>query len=185
MVQKSQMNFLANPICMDFPVAQKVKNRPMMQEIRVRSLGWENPLEKGMIIHSKNPSILAWRIPWTEKPGGLQSMGLQRVGHYWATNTHNMQGGQSCEQGESEAGTGRAGDVHKMRAGLTIHHHFPSSFVFSPLCVELSSHRPSWLTWCCCSVSQSCLTLRPQGLQHTRLPLSFTISRGLLKPMAI
>ena len=46
-------------------------------------LGSEDPLEKGMTIHS---SILAWRIPWTEEPGKLQSMGLQRVGHNWATN---------------------------------------------------------------------------------------------------
>ena len=62
----------------DFPVAQMVKNLPAMQETRVGSLGREDPLEKGTIIH---PSILAWRIPWTEKPGGLQSMGLQRVRH--------------------------------------------------------------------------------------------------------
>ena len=46
--------------------------------MKVRSLGWEDPLEEGMATHS---SILAWRIPWTEKPGGLQSMGSQRVGH--------------------------------------------------------------------------------------------------------
>ena len=49
-----------------------------MQETRVQSPGWEVPLEKGIAIHS---SILAWGIPWTEKPGGLQSKGLQRVGH--------------------------------------------------------------------------------------------------------
>ena len=55
-----------------------VKNLPEMQETRFQSLGWENPLEKGMAIHS---SILAWRIEWTEEPGGLQSMGLQRIGH--------------------------------------------------------------------------------------------------------
>ena len=48
------------------------------QEMQVRSLGWEDPLEKEMATYS---SILAWRIPWTEEPGGLQSMGLQRVGH--------------------------------------------------------------------------------------------------------
>ena len=59
-------------------VAQKVKNLPAMQETGVRSLGWEDPLEKEMAIHS---SILAWEIPWTEEPGGLQSMGSQRVGH--------------------------------------------------------------------------------------------------------
>ena len=50
-----------------------------MQETRVQSLGWEDPLEKEMAAHS---SILAWEIPWTEEPGGLQSMGSQRVGHY-------------------------------------------------------------------------------------------------------
>ena len=59
-------------------VAEMVKNLPAMQETRVRSLGWEVPLEKGLAIHS---SILAWRIPWTEKPGGLQSMGWQTTGH--------------------------------------------------------------------------------------------------------
>ena len=53
-------------------VAQLVKNLPVMQETQVGSLGWEDPLEKGMATHS---SILAWRIPWTEEPGRLQSMG--------------------------------------------------------------------------------------------------------------
>ena len=55
-----------------------VKNLPAVHETWVRSLGQEDPLEKGMTTHS---SILAWRIPGTEEPGGLQSMGLQRVGH--------------------------------------------------------------------------------------------------------
>ena len=55
-------------------VAQMAKNPPAMQETWVRSLGWEDPLEEGMATHS---SILAWRIPWIEEPGGLQSMGLQ------------------------------------------------------------------------------------------------------------
>ena len=59
-------------------VAQMVKNLPKVQETRVQSLAREDPLEKGMATHS---SILAWRIPWTEEPGGLQSMGSQRVGH--------------------------------------------------------------------------------------------------------
>ena len=54
------------------------KNLPATQETHIQSLRWENPLEKGMATHS---SILAWIIPWTEQPGGLQSMGLQRVGH--------------------------------------------------------------------------------------------------------
>ena len=52
-------------------MAQRIKRVPAMQETLVRSLGWEDPLEKEMATHS---SILAWRIPWTEKPGGLQSM---------------------------------------------------------------------------------------------------------------
>ena len=60
------------------PVAQMVKNLPAVRETWVRSLGREDPLEEGMATHS---SILAWRIPWTEEPGGLQSMGSQRVGH--------------------------------------------------------------------------------------------------------
>ena len=59
-------------------VSQSVKNLPAVQQTRVRSLGWEDPLEKKMATHS---SILAWRIPWTEELGGLQPMGSQRVGH--------------------------------------------------------------------------------------------------------
>ena len=59
-------------------MAQTVKRLPSMQETWVPSLGGEDPLEKEMATHS---SILAWRIPWTEEPSGLQSMGSQRVGH--------------------------------------------------------------------------------------------------------
>ena len=59
-------------------VAQLAKNLPAMQETQVQSLGQEDPLKEEMATHS---SLLAWRIPWTEKPGGLQSMGLQRVGY--------------------------------------------------------------------------------------------------------
>ena len=59
-------------------MARTVKSPPAMQETRVRSLGLEDPLEKDMATHS---SLLAWRILWTEGPDGLQSIGLQRVGH--------------------------------------------------------------------------------------------------------
>ena len=59
-------------------MAQTVKNLPAMWETRVQSLGWEDPLEKGMDTHS---STLAWRIPWTDEPGRPQSVGLQKVGH--------------------------------------------------------------------------------------------------------
>ena len=63
---------------MGFPGGSAVKNLPAMQETRVRSLSQEDPLEKGMATHS---SILAWRTPRTKEPGGLQSIGSQRVGH--------------------------------------------------------------------------------------------------------
>ena len=63
-------------------VSQLVKNMPPMQETWVRSLGWEDPLEKGKATHT---SILAWRIPWT-----IQSMGSQRVGHDWVTFTFHF-----------------------------------------------------------------------------------------------
>ena len=69
------MSLLYNRV---FPVAQMVKNPPATQETRVRSLGQEDPLEKGLALYSR---ILAWRISWTEEPGRLQSMGLQRVGY--------------------------------------------------------------------------------------------------------
>ena len=72
------MFLLADNLFMGFPGGSVVKNPPAMWETWVRSLGWEDPLEEGMTTHS---SILAWRIPWTEEPGGIQSMGLQRVGH--------------------------------------------------------------------------------------------------------
>ena len=61
---------------MGFPGGSVGKESPAMQETRVQTLGQEDPLEEGMATHS---SILAWRIPWTEEPGGLQSTGLQRI----------------------------------------------------------------------------------------------------------
>ena len=67
---------------MGFPSGSVIKNPPAMQETQetwVQSLGWEEPLEEGMATHS---TFLAWRIPWTEEPGGLQSKGSQRVGHH-------------------------------------------------------------------------------------------------------
>ena len=67
-------------------MAEIVKNPPVAQETQVQSLGGEDPLEKGMAAHS---SVLAWEIPWTEEPGGLQSLGSQRVGQDQTTNTFN------------------------------------------------------------------------------------------------
>ena len=62
----------------DFPLAQPIRSLPAMQETWAHSLGWEDPLEQEMATYSH---ILAWKIPWTEKPGRPQLMGLQRVGH--------------------------------------------------------------------------------------------------------
>ena len=67
------------PLTMASLVAQMVKSLPAVQETQVRSLGQEDPLEKGMATHS---SSLAWKNSWTEEPCRLESMGLQRVGHY-------------------------------------------------------------------------------------------------------
>ena len=64
-------------------VAQMIKNAPTVQETWARSLDQEDPLEKGRAPHS---TILTGRLPWTEEPGGLQSMGLQRVRHNWTAN---------------------------------------------------------------------------------------------------
>ena len=75
-------------------VSQMVKNQSAMQETWVSSLGREDPMEKKMTTHS---SILAWRIPWMEEPGGLQTMRSQRVGHNLATNT------ETCSQFWSES----------------------------------------------------------------------------------
>ena len=73
---------LSNGSAWGFPSGSVVKKLPEVQETRVQSLGREDPLEEGMATHS---SILAWRISWTEEPGGLQSTGSQRVGHDSAT----------------------------------------------------------------------------------------------------
>ena len=73
-----QANTLSNPPTLGFPSGSAVKNPPAMQETWVQSLGQEDPPEKGMATHS---NVLAWRIPWTEEPGGPQSIALQRVGH--------------------------------------------------------------------------------------------------------
>ena len=67
--------------------ALTVKRLSTMRETRVQSLGWEDPLEKEIAIQS---STIAWKIPWAEEPGRLQSMGSQRVGHDWATSLHSL-----------------------------------------------------------------------------------------------
>ena len=81
--KRTAMEHTCSMILQHSLVAQRLKRLPATWEIWVRSLGWEDPLEKEMAIHF---SILAWRIPWMEELGGLQSMGSQRVGHDWATS---------------------------------------------------------------------------------------------------
>ena len=72
------MDSLPTPVFLGFPVAQMAKSPLAMQETWIQSLGWEDPLEEEMATHS---SVLAWRLSSTEEPGGLQSMGSQRVRH--------------------------------------------------------------------------------------------------------
>ena len=74
----TQVSFVSSKGTHGFPGSSDGKNLPAMWETWIRSQGWEDPLEKGIATHS---SILAWRISWTEEPGGLQSMGSQSVGH--------------------------------------------------------------------------------------------------------
>ena len=85
--QSSDVKILSKICFWDPP--QMVKTLPVMWETWVWSVGWEDPREKGMATHS---SIIAWRIPWTEEPGGLQSMGSQRFGYDWATNRQHTLG---------------------------------------------------------------------------------------------
>ena len=85
-IRCTMLSFTSDSACiLASLVAQKVENLPIMPETRVQSLSWKDTLEKGKATHS---SILAWRIPWTQEPGELQSMGSQRGRHSWATNTH-------------------------------------------------------------------------------------------------
>ena len=81
------MDKLCNIQTMEYYYSMLKKKRKRMQETWVQSLGREEPLKKGMATHS---SILAWRIPWPEKPGWLQSTGSRRVRHYWATNSQKQ-----------------------------------------------------------------------------------------------
>ena len=103
-------------------VAQRLKRLSAMRETRVQSLGWEDPLEKEMATYS---STLAWRIPWTEEPGRLQSVGLLRVGHNWATSLslytltvlqYILLEGYTCNS-ETASSCLRGGDLGGWQAG--------------------------------------------------------------------
>ena len=100
-------------------VSQRVERLPATQETQVWSLGWEDPLEKEMATHS---NTLAWKIPWTEEPGGLQSTGSQRVGHDWATSLYTLtyqfsSVTQSCLT--------LCDPMNCSTPGLPVHHHLP------------------------------------------------------------
>ena len=82
-------------------VAQMVESLPAVWETQVHSLGWEDPLEKEMAAHS---SVPAWRTPWTEEPGRLQSLGSQRVRHDRVTNSFTFKGDTSREQTYGHSG---------------------------------------------------------------------------------
>ena len=110
------------------PVASLVKNlhaKQEMQVMQVWSLGQEYSMEEGMATHS---SILAWRIPWTEEPGGLQSMGSQRVGHNWRgwapTHRHSDTYTPTCRHlfwGEAVTDNGQVANDHCSRTGWMGH----------------------------------------------------------------
>ena len=114
-------------------LAQMVKNLPAVQETWVWSLGWEDPLEKEMATHS---SILAWKIPRTEEPGGLQSMGSQRVRRDWVTNTKKRSlfttGSISCNffyivqfSSVTQSCPTLCNPMNHSTPGLPVHHQLP------------------------------------------------------------
>ena len=101
-------------------LAQTLNNMPAMQETQVQSLGWEDLLKKETASHS---SILAWRIPWTEKPGRLQSMESQRVGHDWVTNTSgSVVKNMPANTGDASSIPGR---IRSLDKELTTHSSIP------------------------------------------------------------
>ena len=109
-------------------IGSVIKNLPAVQETWVWSLGQEDPLEKGVATHFSN---LAWSIPWTEEPGGVQSMGSQRVGHDWATFTHTPAELSSSDR-KSIFFEGKENLVWKLQAGS--------------LCLFPEGHHVGWST---------------------------------------
>ena len=116
-------------------VAPKVNNLPAMQEIRVWSLDWKHHLEKGVAAHS---SILAWRILWTEEPGCLQSMGLQRVGHDWCL----------CFWDETKEDFSEGLDSHNEIIPFWVLNSCPVNYKFSTITAGDTIHSwPMWELW--------------------------------------
>ena len=115
-----------------------------MQETQFQSLGWEDPLEKEM---ATNSSILAWRIPWTEEPGELQSMGSQRVGHNWVTNTLNfLSNKKTFFSGCFQLSFMNPCKAHLIRMYQSIFNSSPSTFSPVRICWSYSSP-PQYFGW--------------------------------------
>ena len=153
--------------CVPSLVAQRVKRLPTMRETQVRSLGQEDPLEKEMTTHS---STLAWKIPWTEKPGRLQSMGSQRVGHDWATFLPFLSFPSSLTTANPALCSGEAG---LNSSAHTLLFQPESTLFFSQLLLK-------WLVW-----AYHFLTLEAQPMPHSlwspvHLPLLWTSLRPIV-----
>ena len=123
-------------------VAQRVKNPPAMQETQAWSLGQEDPLEEEMTTHS---SILVWKIPWTDEPGGPQSVGLQRVRHNWATNTFTS-GGSVVKNLPANAGNTGGSRYHLCIGKVTWRRKWQPTTVF---CLKNPINRGAWRTTVC------------------------------------
>ena len=116
--EKGEMHFhslnVGARVCRGSLVSQMVKNLPAMEETLVWFLGQEEPLEKKMATHS---SILVWKNPWTEEPGRLWSMALERVGHYWTANSYVATSScEDCWEMESVLGS----DVSSYKLGIPL-----------------------------------------------------------------
>ena len=125
-------------------MAQLVKNLPLMREMQVWSLSWKDPLEEGMTTHS---SILGWRVPWTEEPDGLQSMGSQRVWHNWA---HAKAYSWREEGGERKCwGWLFCLEFHlSLKLSAKIPRVLPGSVSLGPLAVEQQPSERALEMWC-------------------------------------
>ena len=142
------------------PVAQMLKHLPAMRQTQIRSLGQKDPLEKEMATHS---STLAWKMPWTEEPGRLQSMGSQRIGHDWPTS---LSFSDYSPPGSTVHGISQARILE---------------WVAIPFSNSIQSiHYKSTILWCVCVcvlVAHLCPTLRNPMDYSLPAPLSMAFSK--------
>ena len=126
-------------------MAQLVKNPPAMRDTWIRSLGWEDPLEKGMATHS---SILAWGIPRTEEPSGLQAMGLQRVGHDHTTFTFTLSFPRSSTGKESACNAGGPGSILGLGRSAGEGIGYPPQYSWASFVAQLVKNPPAMRETC-------------------------------------